>query len=198
VARAMVLAVVGSALLLGCGSGASAPVVASVQGSTISQRALSHWTGIKRAEQEGSSSTGAIPPAELERDALRFLITAEWLEKESAAQGVGVASSEVGATYQRLLSGPSGPAFAASLARRGLSSSDELLVLRLGALAQKLRVKIAAAHPGLPAAGIRGLVAGFIASYRERWRQRTTCQPRYAIAECRNGPALSPSPGSGP
>ncbi|HWX96154.1 MAG TPA: SurA N-terminal domain-containing protein [Solirubrobacteraceae bacterium] len=181
----------------GCGSTTSAPLAASVQGSPIGQSQLAHWVAVKRAEQAGSSNPESSSSAQLTQNALRFLITAQWLEKEAAAQGVSVAPSEVQDTYQRLLTGPSGQAFAASLKRRGLSSADELLVLRLGALAQKLRAKIASAHPGLSAAQIRGLLGAFIVAYRERWRQRTTCQPHYLIAECRNGPPL-PSPGGAP
>jgi hypothetical protein len=37
-------------------------------------------------------------------------------------------------------------------------------------------------------------VNAFIAFYRQRWKQRTVCQPGYVIAECRNGPPLTAAP----
>lgn len=180
-----VLAVAGPTVLFACGA-TSVPTVASVQRSPISRSALGHWTAIKRAELQNQAKP-VIPAVAVERTALAFLITAEWLEKEAAAQGISVSPSEVNATYQQLLSGPTGQTFAESLKRRGLSSEDELRVLRLGALAQKLRAKIAAGYHGASAAQIAGHVSAFIAAYQQRWRQRTTCRPSYIIAECGNG-----------
>lgn len=40
----------------------------------------------------------------------------------------------------------------------------------------------------------RQRLAAFTAAFRQRWKQRTTCEPGYVIAECRNGPPLSASP----
>jgi hypothetical protein len=192
-----VLAMVGATALVGCGA-TRAPTVASVQGSSISQQELSHWMGIKRAELQSSSRPTSISFARSREKALAFLITAQWLEKEALAQGVSVSQTEVRATYHRLLSGLGGHTFAASLKRRGLSSADELLVLRLGALAQKLRMKIAASYHAASLADIRRRVSAFIAAYRQRWKRRTTCRPGYIIAECRNGPPLQAAPGHGP
>ncbi len=221
---ATMLCVVGSLTLWGCGA-TGAPVVASVQGSTISQVALAHWMAIERIELQGASKPASTPSSLLVRQrALAFLITADWLEKEAAAQGVSVSASEVNATYQLLLSSPAGQAFAASLKRGGISSADELLLLRLRKLALKLQTKIAASYHGvsaaevahyyhthaglyqrqgrtLPAAtraireilvaeGRRQRFRAFEAAYSQRWKQRTTCQPGYVIAECRNGPPL--------
>lgn len=204
-------------------------MVASVQGSVISRDALAHWTKIKRAEQRGSPSSAAPSNSTEVRDrALAFLITAAWLEKEAAAEGIIVSSSEVEATYQELLNGLAGPALAGSLKRRGMSSADELLQLRLEKLALKLRFKIVAAYQSVPMADIaayyrthagqfrqRGQtlpgatpairqtllqtrrqrqIGVFNVAFRQRWKQRTTCQPGYVIAECRNGPPLSASP----
>jgi hypothetical protein len=174
-------------------------VVASVQGSPISADTLAHWTGIKRNELQNSSTPASRSSlVQVERRALAFLITGDWLEKEAAAQGVSVSPSEAEASYQQLLNGPTGQAFAASLKRRGISSADELLLLRLGALAQKLRTKIAISQHSVSATQIRQQVRAFIAAYRRRWKQRTTCQPGYVIAECRDGPPLLGSSGNGP
>jgi hypothetical protein len=113
-------------------------------------------------------------------------VTAYWLEGEAAARGLVVSQAEVEANLRRLLSSPAGPALAAGLARRHMSQADELLVLRLDSLAQKLRAQIEA---GGDAATRNARVRGFIAAYHQRWRQRTSCAPAYVIAQCRESPA---------
>jgi hypothetical protein len=195
--RAVALAMIGSMALCACGATRS-PVVATVQGRTITEGALSHWTGIKHSELQGSSKPSSLDLAQVKQKALAFLITADWLEGEAAAQGVSVSASEVEASYRELLNGPTGQALAASLNRRGISSTDELLLLRLGALAQKLRAKIGASGQSpSPAAGQQRINA-FLVAYRQRWKQRTSCRPGYVIAECKNGPPLSGAPARGP
>jgi SurA-like N-terminal domain len=191
-----VLAVVLSLALAGCGA-TRVPLVASVQGSSISRGELAHWMRIKRSElTTPSTPASSLSAVEVKRKALAFLITARWLQREAAAKGIGVSPSEVNATYQRLLNAPTGKSFAASLQRRGMSRADELLVLRLDALAQKLRAKIASTHHSTTAAQTQRQISAFLAAYRQRWKQRTTCEPGYVIAECRNGPPLPALPAS--
>jgi hypothetical protein len=185
--RAIAVAVGAATVIAGCGASGDA-TVATVQGRAIKKSMLSHWTNIKRVELKGSSRSSK--ERRPERAALAFLITAEWLEAESAVQGVRVPDAEVKMTYRHLLEGPSGGLFASSLRRRGLSEGDELLLLRLGALATRLRSKIGASRrTPLPAAALRRIGA-FQIAYRERWKQRTSCRPGYVIAECREGPRL--------
>ena len=69
--RATVLALVGSMAFSACGT-KGAPVVASVQGSTISPGALAHWTAIKRIELQ-SSSAPASASSSVQQKALAFL-----------------------------------------------------------------------------------------------------------------------------
>jgi hypothetical protein len=147
-------ALTASMSLSGCGA-ATAPTVARVQDMTISRTALAHWTRIKHIELQSSPKRAStLSPLQVERKALVFLITADWLQAEAAAQGVVAAPSEVNATYKGLVSGPIGPSFVASLKRRGMSRSDELLELRLDNLSQKLETRIAAGHNGVSAAQI--------------------------------------------
>jgi hypothetical protein len=177
------------------GCGAEGPSqVATVQGSGISRAALAHWTRIKRLEMQGSPKTASrSTPVALQRQALKFLITADWLQGEAKAQGIDVAQSQVDATYRALLNGPAGQSFARSLRSRGISSTDELLLLRLQALSNKLQAKIAAVAPNASAAARR--VSSFAAAYRRHWKQRTVCRPGWVVPECRNGPPLPPSAG---
>jgi len=137
-----IVALLGALALSGCGATNAQPV-ASVQGTAISRVALEHWTRIKRIEAESSpKSKSTSSPAQLRRNALVFLITADWLQAEAATKGVVASPSEVNATYHGLVSGPNGPAFLSSLKRRGMSQADELLELRLDNLTTKLENKI--------------------------------------------------------
>jgi hypothetical protein len=182
--------------LPGCGGG-GAQAVAHVQGSAISQSALAHWSAIKRIELQ-RSATGSPTSGEVMHKALAFLITSEWLQREAAAQGVTVSAAEVNAGYQRLSSGPNGQSFTLSLKRRGLSRADELLILRLATLGHKLTDKIVGGRHGVLLPAQRRSLSAFLAEYRRRWRQRTSCQPGYVIAECGNGPPLPSSPSNSP
>jgi hypothetical protein len=129
--------------------------VANVRGTAISRALVAHWTQIKRIEMVSSAKlTPGLSAVQLERKALGFLITADWLQGEAAAQGVAVSPSEVDATYKELLGGPVGQSFASSLKRRGLSRADELLELRLDKLAAKLRSKIVARYNAVSTAQI--------------------------------------------
>src|SRR5581483_7836672 len=162
--------------------------VAKVQGRPVSARQLSHWTKIKRAEAQASPTGTPASAAALRARALAFLLTAYWLEGEATARGVAVSPAEAETNLSHLLSSPAGPALTASLRRRHMSRADELLVLRLDALAQKLRTKVGA---GGSSADRARRIAAFIAAYRTRWKQRTTCERGYVIAECREGPPLA-------
>jgi len=186
IAALMALALV----LPGCGASKAPRAVAYVQGRGVSRLALTHWITVKRVELESAGSGTAPSRAEVQQKALEFLITADWLEGESAADGVEVSASEVSTSYRHLVDSRAGPAFVAGMKRRGISEADELQVLRLGALAQKLRERVALDSHSLGEKRVGEAVAAFVAAYRQRWKQRTTCMPGYVIAECRNGPPL--------
>jgi hypothetical protein len=115
---------------------------------------------------------------QLKDKALAFLITAKWIEGEAAARGIRVSPAEVKATYGRLRNGLAGRTFAANLRRAGMSKSDELLQLRLEALAQGLSTRLRAGHGTVSAATVAG--------YRRRWKRRTTCRAGYVMHDCGN------------
>jgi hypothetical protein len=191
---AMVLAACTGVALCGCGSANKSLEVASVQGREISRTDLAHWTRIKRLEQRGVPARASrANSVQLQRDALAFLITADWLQAEAKVQGIRVSPSEVDGTYRRLLSAPTGPSFATSLRRRGITGADERLLLRLQQLSNKLQAKIANRDVSSSPAQRERQVTLFAAAYRQRWKQRTTCQRGYIVPECRNGPPLQSS-----
>jgi hypothetical protein len=174
---AAAVTLVGGLLLLGCGS-SSAPSVATVQGTAISRAALSHWTRIKRAELQRSPGSKA---SSAQKKALAFLITADWLQAESRAQGIQIPSSDVEATYRRLVSGAAGHSFASSLRDRGLSRSDELLLLRLQGLSSKLQAKVAAGSRSVSATQIAAYYSAHRSEFRGRRHMRSLSAVRAAI-----------------
>jgi hypothetical protein len=191
---AMVLTACGGAALCGCGGPSSASEVASVQGTGISRTELARWTVIKRLEQRASPPRSSRASSDQpQRRALTFVITADWLQAEAKVQGIRVSASEVDGTYRRLLNAPTGPSFATSLRRRGISDADERLLLRLQQLSNKLQAKIANRGTSTSPAERERQVTLFAAAYRQRWKRRTTCQRGYIVPECRNGPPLPSS-----
>ena len=191
--------------------------------ASAAQRSLKHRRQLARQQLRQQC---ARVYAELRDKALAFLITAEWLKGEAAVQGIRVPPSEASASYRQLLNNPAGPSIARRLRREGMSTTDELLQLRLEKLSEKLQNKLTAGDNSVPPAQIARYyhthssefrhqtpaaaapairqtllaiererqVAAFAAAYRQRWKQRTSCQPAFIVAECRNGPPLPASP----
>jgi hypothetical protein len=174
----------------GCGASTSTSgtshVVASVQGTPIVTQELHHWEAIKRDELQTPSGPKAPSPAQVQQAALAFLITSVWLEKEAAAHGFTASLADAESSFLQLSNGQAGPAFLAGLQRRGITRADELRILRLAALASKLRGAIAGGAGGSSAAGAARL-SSYLAAYQARWRQRTTCASGYKSVLCSNG-----------
>jgi hypothetical protein len=172
-------ALVASLLLLACGSPTRVAVVASVQGSQISQATLAHWVRITQAEQQSAASPARQSAVQVQQSALAFLITAKWLEGEAAAEGISVSAAQVSATYQQLLSGLAGNSFANTLRQRGMSAADEQFQLRLSQLSVKLRTKIESAVSGASPAQ----VAQYFHTHSAQFRGQTLERARATIGQ---------------
>jgi hypothetical protein len=77
-----------------------------------------------------------------------------------------VQAAEVDSTYRRLLSGPTGRRFASSLRSRRISRGDELLLLRLQQLSNKLQAKIAAGAVHVSAAQVAAYYGAHVTRFR--------------------------------
>ena len=79
-----------------------------------------------------------------------------------------------------------------------VASAGSFYVFKVLSSALSRRETLAEAAPTirqtLLQAGQQGQINTFLAAYRRRWKQRTTCQPGYIIPQCRNGPPLPASP----
>jgi hypothetical protein len=139
-ARAIAAAVItGLTAVSGCGSNAG-PTVASVQGEPpISSAKLAH-----RIRIMGSRLHARASAAHVRERALRFLIGAEWLEGEAAAEHVRASQTEVEKRYEHIVNGSRGSPLADILLGPGMSRSDGLLEVRLDLLNERLRPKVTA------------------------------------------------------
>jgi hypothetical protein len=183
--NALAVASVVSAVLAGCGSACSAPrPVATVDGSVISRDSLVHWQAVKRHELAAPGTPNPPSEPQLRDDALAFLVTSLWLEKEAAARGASIPMSAAEASYGQLARGPSGPLFSASLRNRGLTRADEVRLLHLAALASRLRAMLVARVPPSQA---NARVQAYLAAYTKRWKARTHCSTGYVISVCAGG-----------
>lgn len=166
--------------LAACGGGARESVVVRVGESAITAKAFAHWMSVMapqhvvpqpphydacvahrrvlaphsgRAELEQQCQAQY---AELKRQALDYLIAAEWLTGEATEQGLGVSSQEI---KQRLegeeRSLPNGQAeFQEALRATARTASDSELEIRAELAASKLRQRLIDGEPKITQAQI--------------------------------------------
>jgi parvulin-like peptidyl-prolyl isomerase len=92
----------------------------------------------------GSRLHARASAAQVRERALRFLIGAEWLEGEAAAEHARVSRTEVQQRYEQIVNGSRGSPLADVLLGPGMSRSDGLLEVRLDLLNERLRMKVTA------------------------------------------------------
>jgi foldase protein PrsA len=114
-----------------------------VQGEPpITSALLAHRVTIVRGRLRGGASR--VSAEQLRERALRFLIGADWLEGEAAAEGVYVSVKEVERRYQEIIGGSMGSPLADILLGPGMSRADGQLEVRLDLLNERLRAKVTA------------------------------------------------------
>jgi predicted secreted protein len=168
--------------------------VVTVQGTHISAGEVEHWSAVKQAEARltgGSVPGSSGPPAK--QSALAYLITALWLQKEAAAQGIHVTDAQAQATYNQLLQSQAGAGISRQMQQLGLTPADERYRLRIEQLSLRLRAKIAGTSAGAGQARRLQTVEAFAAGFRSRWKPLTSCAAGYVVAECANGPPQASS-----
>jgi phosphatidylethanolamine-binding protein (PEBP) family uncharacterized protein len=207
------LALLGAALLAGCGGGsstatsstvpvspASAPArgasstvdaVAFVAGTPIPKASYQHWLSVEQALGAAGS------PSHL---ALGFLITSEWMLGEASARGIGVSEAEV---KQRLAelerkSFPKSGSLQKFLAKAHESEADLLARIKVELLASRIAAKISA---GKSSAQRTALLTAFQKNFQAHWKGLTSCNKGYVMEDCKQykgGPEPGVAPGSTP
>jgi foldase protein PrsA len=129
-------------VMSGCGSGTGS-TIAIVQGEPpITRAMLAHRITIVAGRLRPGTQKAST--AQVRERALRFLIGAEWLEGEAAAERVRVSRTEVEQRYDQIVSSSRGSPLADILLGPGMSRADGLLEVRLDLLNERLRAKVTA------------------------------------------------------
>ena len=201
--RAWLLALALAALLAGCGGGdddggdgdaakrVPADAVALVGEEPISKGEFDHWLAAVTAQQAPPGSDREAPePGDEEYDTFRdqvmqFLVSAEWLEQEAAAQDVSVREAAVRASFeeQKEESFPKESDYEEFLESSEQSEADLLYRVRLELLADALREKA-----GKKGGGEEGALDRFVEEFRGKYRERTVCAEDFETEVCSNGP----------
>jgi hypothetical protein len=181
------LAIAGPLALSGCSSTGSSgstgsTVVASIRGRPILYTTLAHWTAINRAEGPSTPSSEAAA-SEARAQALKFLITADWLELEAAAQEIDVPTAELVNEYERRRYGLAGRGFLDRQRALGLTRADGIRELRLNRLALKLRAKAEAGTNHVSAAEIDSYYRAHLRAFRRGNQQETRTEATAAVTE---------------
>jgi hypothetical protein len=141
--------------------------VARVGDAPISVSLLAHWQRIARR-------SGARRPA-ARREALAFLVSAEWIRQEAALQHLHASDRRVRTEYlrQKHQSFPQDRDFRQFLRETGQTVADMMLHVRLDILANKIRRKVTA---GLSRAAAQRALEAFVKDFQRRWKAVTVCR----------------------
>jgi hypothetical protein len=121
---------------------------------------------------------------------LNFLISSYWTIGEATAQGVTVTEAQVRQRFDRLRrqSFPKHGEFARFLHSSGQTVADLLLRVRLNMVSAALQRKIVAGKRTNKERA--AALAGFIRTFKARWKAQTYCATGYADADCGHVGAL--------
>jgi len=132
----------------GCGGGSSSDVVARVAGVPITKTSVAHWRLIAPDDPPPSSST---TPTTARQRALQFLISAQWTIGQARELGATVNDAEARKRLERFkyaqLEGLKYEHYSheaeleRSLARPGESTADQILLMKLNLLRERIDEK---------------------------------------------------------
>jgi hypothetical protein len=123
----------------------------------------------------------------LRAQALRYLIDSYWLTGESARLGIAVSQAELARQFARTRKAlfPSEDEFRRFFAYSGETLADRLLGLKLDILSEKLRQRLLERQPGGTAQQRQQAVSAYLEKAMAGWILKTSCEPGYVVAECR-------------
>jgi hypothetical protein len=177
-----------AAALAGCGGGdddqkqdeapvASLPpdAVARVGEAVITTSEAQHW--IEAARRQGVGP-GACTGDECRKQAMRFLVSAEWLLQEAERRGIVASESEVDEAYEK----QRGKAFRREedyrkfLEESGRSLADLRFQVKLSVLTNKLQEQVAGRG-----AGAQKRLDDFVAQFQKTYSSKTVCLRAYSV-----------------
>ncbi len=159
-----------------------ATAVAHVEDTAIAKPTYDHWLAVTTALSGSRPSTAS---ASLKDHTLSFLITAEWLLGEAAAQKVQVSEADIHkhlAEVQKQQFKHPGE-LTKYLARAHETNADLLLRVKLELLESAISKRITAGKR--TTAEKRSALTAFEAQFASRWKGRTSCARGYVMEDCK-------------
>jgi hypothetical protein len=144
---------------------------ARVDGTLISRESLSHWTRAAQLQSHCKTITRC------RKQAMKFLISAQWVLHEAEAREVRVTDAEVTQDLekQKRQAFRTENEFRAFVGRSGRTESDFRYQVKLHLLTQRLQQRLRAKGQALSAYAER---------FQRRYKARTACLRPYRITEC--------------
>ena len=195
-APAVVLPVLGLAVLSSCGGGSSptsasvpaspaaaaeaanvsaANAVAIVAGVPIAKAGYEHWLAVER--KLGASGNPS-------HQALGFLITSEWVLGEARGRHIALSEAEVKRRFTQLVhqSFPKAGSMRKYLEKSGETEADLLARIKVELLASHIAARVTA---GKSSSQRSALLSGFERNFQTHWKALTTCNPGYVMEDCK-------------
>lgn len=158
--------------------------VANVENTPVAKATFDHWLAVTAALSGQRGRSASASNVALKNKVMGFLLTAEWVLGEAAAQGLSVSE----AAAQKRLAEIQKKQFKQPgelqkyLAKNHETSSDLLLRVKLELLeAQIARKATAGKHT---AAEKQAALASFQAKFEARWKAKTSCAAGYVMEDC--------------
>lgn len=154
--------------------GGRANAIAWVSGRAISTGAYKHWLAVERALGAGSSA---------DHQAVGFLVSTIWLQREAADRGVAVSATEVGTRLSQLehQSFQRAGALHKYLQSADESESDLRKRIEVELLESRIATQVAGGQQGSQRSAT---LASFQRSFQQRWKGRTRCASGYVMEDC--------------
>ncbi len=174
------------------GSGVSSPAavasggaIATVDGAPIAKATFAHWLAVTTALGGAGGHGAGSSTATLRDQTLGFLITAQWVLAEAAAQKLDVSEAAAQKRLQEIQRKQfKRPAeLHAYLAKAGETPADLLLRVKLELLESAISRRASAAKR--TATEKQAALAALQQEFQKKWKAKTSCRAGYVMEDCR-------------
>jgi hypothetical protein len=167
---------------------AAEALIACVATTPILGATLAHWTTVaERAAappaKASAAATSEVPPAD---QALRFLLSADWVLGEARTLGIHISEAQVRRSYDRTRTRQfhKRSQFHAFLRSSGETVADLLLRVRLDMASNGIQRHLKLGRGSTKKQ--QQALARFVLQSRGKWRAQTYCAAAYLVNDCGN------------
>lgn len=154
----------------------SSPAVAQVGSRSITRAQFDHLLvpALESSKSKRPSRRG------LRTQVMRFLITGVWLEGEARERGIAVRGTEVDAKFHKKKreAFPDEASYRSFLEQTGQTEGDLRHRVKIDLLSAKIREDVTRGKSGTAKARA---MDRFTRAFRTKWRERTVCDPAFAV-----------------